>query len=401
VTIFGIVLYICDMIQRQSLAVVQKLLKQFPVVVLLGPRQSGKTTIAKSIAKTLTKPSVYFDLESPADQQKFYDPQLLLSAFVNDCVIIDEVQRMPELFALLRHMVDEKRKPGRFLLLGSASPDLVKNASETLAGRVYYLHVHPFHITELPQKTTTLSKHWFRGGFPDAFLAKTDAAQFAWMDSFIRTFVERDLNQLFGVNFSTNLMMRLWRMLAHHHGGVWNAHSFSKGLDVSPTTINKYIYYLEGAFMIRTLPSFHYNSKKRLVKAPKVYIRDSGIINYLLNIHHVKQMHVHPALGNLWEGYVIEQILQVLPNQYQAYFYRTHDGAEMDLVIVKGIHPYMSIEIKNSVTPTLERGFYECLRDLNTKKNFVIIPKTDTHYQLKDNVYVCDITNFITTYCPK
>jgi uncharacterized protein len=376
-------------------------MKQFAAVALLGPRQCGKTTLAKLFAKGNNCTTIYFDLESPADRQKFYDPQLLLSSLQDECVIIDEVQRMPQLFPLLRHLIDDKKRAGRFLLLGSATPELVKNTSETLAGRIYYLNISPFTIVELPNKSATLSKHWFRGGFPDAFLAKSDVLQFSWMDSFVRTFIERDLNQLFGVTFSTNLMMRLWRMLAHHHGGVWNAQSFAKGLDVSPTTINKYVEYLAGAYMVRSLPSFHYNSKKRLIKAPKVYIRDSGITNYLLNITSSKMMQVHPALGNLWEGYVIEQIVSLLPNTIQAYFYRTHDGAEMDLVLVKGIHPYMCIEIKNSGSPNLERGFYESLNDLKTKHNFVIVPKSNTNYLVKNNIRVLDLLSFISSYLPQ
>ena len=386
------------MLNRIDLPKIEKLMKQFPAVALLGPRQCGKTTLAKIFAKGNKRNTIYFDLESPADRQKFFDPQLLLTSLQDECVIIDEVQRMPELFPLLRHLIDTKKRAGRFLLLGSASPDLVKNTSETLAGRVYYLNISPLNITELPLKNNTLAKHWFRGGFPDAYLAKSDIFHQQWMDSFVRTFIERDLNQLFGVSFSTDLMMRLWRMLAHHHGGIWNAQSFSKGLGVSPTTINKYLDYLAGAFMVRILPSFHFNSKKRLIKAPRVYIRDSGITNYLLNIPNAKTIQVHPALGSLWEGYVIEQILSVLPNNIQAYFYRTQDGAEMDIVLVKGIHPYMSIEIKYSSTPTISKGFYESIADLKTKNNFIIIPNTDTDYLLKKDVRIVDVVSFINKY---
>jgi uncharacterized protein len=373
-------------------------MQQFSAVALLGPRQCGKTTLAKIFAKSNNRNTIYFDLESPADRQKFFDPQLLLTSMEADCVIIDEVQRMPELFALLRHLIDKKKRAGRFLLLGSASPELVKNTSETLAGRIYYLPISPFHLLELPVKPTTITKHWFRGGFPDAYLAKTDVFQFSWMDSFIRTFIERDLNQLFGVTFSTDLMMRLWRMLAHQQGGIWNAHSFAKGLGVSPTTINKYIDYLAGAFMIRILPSFHFNGKKRLVKAPRVYIRDSGITNYLLNISTAKAMQVHPALGSLWEGYVVEQILSVLPSNIQAYFYRTQDGAEMDIVLVRGINPYMSIEIKYASAPNVSKGFYESITDLKTKKNFIIIPNTDSDYLLKPTIRVVDLQSFLQKY---
>jgi uncharacterized protein len=386
------------MLKRIDLPKIEKLMKQFPAVALLGPRQCGKTTLAKIFAKGNKRNTIYFDLESPADRQKFLDPQLLLTSLQDECVIIDEVQRMPELFPLLRHLIDNKKRAGRFLLLGSASPDLVKNTSETLAGRVYYLNISPLNITELDVKSNTLSKHWFRGGFPDAYLAKSDVFHHQWMDSFVRTFIERDLNQLFGISFSTDLMMRLWRMLAHHHGGIWNAHSFSKGLGVSPTTVNKYLDYLAGAFMVRILPSFHFNNKKRLIKAPKVFIRDSGITNYLLNINNAKTIQVHPALGSLWEGYVMEQILSILPNNIQSYFYRTQDGAEMDIVLVKGIHPYMSIEIKYSSTPSVSKGFYESIIDLKTKNNFIIIPNPNTNYLVKKDVRIVDLITFINNY---
>ena len=389
------------MINRLHSDYVEKLMKQFPVVALLGPRQCGKTTLAKQFKKGNKKTTVYFDLESPADFQKFYDPQLFLTELENDCVIIDEVQRMPELFALLRHLVDSKKKAGRFLLLGSASPEMIKNVSETLAGRIAYIDTHPFNLTEIPLKTTTLQKHLYRGGFPDSFLAKNDVLQQNWMDNFVRTFIERDLNQLFGVTFSTNLMLRLWRMLAHYHGGIWNAQNFSKGLDVSPDTVNRYLDYLCGAFMVRKLPSFHFNSRKRLVKAPKVYIRDSGVVNYLLNIHKMSDLKYNPNIGNLWEGYVIEQILQLLPRTIQAYYYRTHDGSEMDLVLVKGIHPLVSIEIKNSSSPSITRSMTQSIEDLNTKQNFVIIPPTNTNYPLGKTIIACDLVTFISVFLSK
>lgn len=386
------------MIKRTELASVITLMKQFPAVALIGPRQCGKTTMAQLFKKQNKRNTFYFDLESPADRQKFYDPQLLLDSLQNDCVVIDEIQRMPELFSLLRHLIDKKKRPGRFLLLGSASPDLVKNTSETLAGRIYYLDIHPLNITEIPRGAEAIEKHWFRGGFPDSFLAGSNAFQQSWMDSFVRTFIERDLNQLFGVSFSTDIMMRLWRMLAHHHGGLWNANSFSKGLDVSPVTINRYLDYLCGAFMVRKLPAYHYNTKKILVKSPKVYIRDSGVVNYLLNISKGDDLKFHPALGNLWEGYAIEQILELLPRSIQPYFYRTHDGSEMDMVLVKGIKPIVCIEIKNSSTPAFTRGMTESLKTLKTKHNFIIVPQNNTDYLIKRNVRVVSLFLFLTNY---
>jgi len=389
------------MIDRLNTRFVAKLMKEFPAVALIGPRQCGKTTMAKIYQRSIKRKTIYFDLESPADFKKLHDPELLLKQHENECVIIDEVQRMPELFPLLRHLIDSHRKPGRFLLLGSASPEMIKHASESLAGRIFYQEVNPLNISELPDKKNTINKHRFRGGFPEAWLSKSNESFTRWMDGFVRTFIECDLNQMFGVMFSPVLMIRLWRMLAHYHGGIWNAHSFAKGLDVSPTTVNRYLDYLEAAFVIRRLPSFHYNMKKRIVKAPKVYIRDSGIVNYLLDISDENALHYHSATGFLWEGYVIEQILQLLPRKIQPYFYRTHDGSETDLVLVKGVKPEVSIEIKNTSSPSVTRGMTESIHDLNTKQNFMIVPGENVNYPIKNNIIVCDLLTFQLNFLPK
>ncbi len=378
----------------------QKMLKQFPAVGLIGPRQSGKTTAAHIVQQQLKGKSVYFDLESPADMRRFSDPELFLQQFQDTCVVIDEVQRLPELFPLLRSLIDKKRKAGRFLLLGSASPDMVKGVSESLAGRINYLEAHPFHILELPDKKNTLQKHWFRGGFPDAWLAKNDEAHFAWIDSFVRTFVERDLNTLFGTTFSPQVMFRIWRMLAHHHGGVWNAQSFAKGLDISPTTVNRYVDFLEGAFMLRKLPPYFVNSRKRLLKTPKIYLRDTGVLHYLMDIHKASELKFHPAVGNSWEGYVIEQILSVLPRTVQPFYYRTHNGTEMDLVLVKGIKPVASIEIKLTLSPSITKSMIESVADLNTKKNFIVNAQETPSFPLSKQFVVCGLKEFLEHHLP-
>jgi predicted AAA+ superfamily ATPase len=372
------------------------MMEQFPAVGLIGPRQCGKTTTALLVQRHLKKNNaLYFDLESPADYRMFSDAELFLQQHRDSCIIIDEVQRLPELFAILRSVIDRKRKPGRFLLLGSASPDMVKGISESLAGRIYYLEAHPFHFLELPAKKNTLAKHWFRGGFPDAWLAKNDDAVFAWIDGFVRTFVERDLNMLFGTNFSPQMMFRLWRMLAHHHGGVWNAQSFAKGLDVSPTTVNRYVDFLEGAFMLRKLAPYFTNTKKRLLKTPKIYLRDSGVLHYLLDIHSADELKFHPALGNSWEGYVIEQIISVLPRTVQPFYYRTHDGSEMDLVLAKGVKVVACIEVKNSLSPPVTKGMKESIRDLNSKHNYIVTPGDTPAYPLTKQVVSCGFVPFI------
>ena len=387
-------------INRIAKTQVEKLLKQFPAVGLVGPRQCGKTTIALTIQKTLKNNTDYFDLESPADLRKFSDIEFFLSQNKNANFIIDEVQRLPELFPVLRSLIDKKRKAGRFLLLGSATPEMVKGASESLAGRIYYIEAHPFNLTELSEKLNTQNKHWFRGGFPDAFTVKNDDAWFLWMDAFARTFVERDLNSMFGTNFSPQIMFRLWRMLAHHHAGIWNANSFAKGLDISQTTTNRYLDHLEGAYMVRKLMPYHINTKKRLVKSPKVYIRDSGLLHYMLDIHNAKTLFNHMAVGNSWEGYVIEQIIQLLPRTIQPFYYRTHDGSEIDLVLIKGIKPIACIEIKYSTSPTVSKGLTESIKDLNSKNNYIVTPSKENSYFINKQVEVVGLTSFLADILP-
>lgn len=389
------------MIQRIREREIVSYMKQFPVVAIIGPRQCGKTTLAKQLYAGKKNNSLYFDLESPSDKSRFKDPEYFLSALDVQTIIIDEVQRLPELFELLRSLVDKSKKKGRYLLLGSASPHLIRGVSETLAGRIAYSEVCPFNLSEIYKKQADINKHWFRGGFPDAWLAKNDAECFRWMNNFFRTFIERDLNTLFGVSFSTELMFKLWRMLAHFHGSVWNAQSFAKGLDVSPTTINRYIDYLEGAFMLRRLPAYFTNAKKRIVKSPKVYIRDSGLLHYLTDIHSTRELFFNPSVGYAWEGYVLEQIIQLLPSTIQPYYYRTHDGSEMDLVLVKGIRPIACIEIKTGNDPNLSRGFYECLEDLKCNTAVIITPYQQVAYNMAENITVCGLHDFITSKLAK
>ncbi|MBL7812303.1 MAG: ATP-binding protein [Bacteroidetes bacterium] len=384
------------MINRTYDKRIGQMLRQFPVVCLLGPRQSGKTTAAKLYARSSRKPVLYLDMESPADGRRLADAEYTLKQFKDHLVIIDEIQFRPDLFPLLRHLVDDFRKPGRFLILGSASPELVKGASESLAGRVYYIDTHPLNAIELKdQNNYTQTRHWFRGGFPDAWLARTDSAWRDWMDGFSRTFVERDLNNLFGVTFSNQLMHKLWHMLAHHHGGLWNAQSFAKGLDVSPTTINRYTDYLVGAFMLRKLQPYYAHSRKRLLKTPKVYFRDSGLLHYLLELPNSKSLQLHPVLGYSWEGYVIEQICQLLNPRIQPYYYRTQDGSEMDLVLTRGAIPHACIEIKSTRSPSVSRGMRESIQDLQTQHNYIIVPGSSEPYYAESKIKVMGIEAFL------
>ena len=386
------------MIRRFKINEIGVLLKQFPVVAIIGPRQCGKTTLTKMEVLKLKKTGLYFDLESPKDISKFYDAEFFLESISSEveCIVIDEVQRMPELFSILRSLVDQNKQKGKFVLLGSASPELVKGVSESLAGRIAYCEISPLNIIELYKNKEDLNKLWFRGGFPDAWLCETDEDWFRWMDNFFRTFIERDLNTLFGVSFSASLMYKLWRMLAHNHGQMLNSQSLAKGLDVSPTTVNRYIDFLEGAFMVRKLPAYFTNAKKRLIKSPKIYIRDSGLLNYLLDITKEKDIHFHSNVGNSWEGYAIEQILQHLPNFIKPFYYRTHDGSEMDLVLVRGITPIACIELKTTNNPSVTRGFYESIKDLKCDTNFVITPFQEVSYKLNNNTLVCGLIDFIT-----
>lgn len=378
--------------------ITKKLLEQlnhFPVVGILGPRQVGKTTLAKQIIPRLPTPPVYLDLELPSDLAKLQEPELYLAQHEDKCVIIDEIQRMPGLFTLLRALIDRKRTAGRFLILGSASPNLLKDASESLAGRVSYIELSPFHLKELPGNTS-YQEHWFRGGFPEAFLADSDRQAVQWLEAFIQTYIERDI-PLLGLNVSPQLIYRFWTMLAHYHGAVWNASHFGRALGVSHTTVNRYLDFLEGALLVRRLIPFYTNIKKRLVKSPRIYLRDSGILHRLLKVADFEELQGHPLIGVSWEGYAIEQIRNLVNSDRDLYFYRTQSGAECDLLIAKAHTPVAAIEIKYTSTPKAQKGFWESINDLGTAKNYIITPASDD-YLLSRNIRVCSLPVFIQQY---
>ncbi len=387
------------MIERTLEAAIIRGLNAFPAVVLLGPRQVGKTTLAKQLASKLKKGTHYIDLERPSSVAAINrDPEAYFSAYQEQCVIIDEVQRIPTLFPLLRSLIDEKREPGRFIITGSASPDLLKGASESLAGRVMYSYLNPIALHELPDKIR-LKQHWLHGGFPTPLLMRSTSVRFDWMDSFITTYIERDLPLLFDVRFSSSVMRRLWRMLAHMNGAILNAENVGNSLDISGTTLKRYIDFLEGAFIIRRLPPFFKNSGKRLIKAPKVYINDSGILHFLLDIHSEKDIVNHPSIGASWEGYVISQIVYAKNSRLDAYYYRTHAGAECDLVLSKGEEVKAAIEIKYSKAPVLKKGFYNSVADLKPLQTFVITP-FEVDFVSKDEIRMVGLTIFISKYLP-
>ena len=363
------------MIKRQLETDIAKTIRLFPALALLGPRQVGKTTLAKAIVKILKKKSIYLDLENPDDRFLLQNPVAFFTQHSNDCIIIDEVQRMPELFPILRSVIDQNRKPGRFFLLGSASPDLLAKSSETLAGRIFYHELTPFTVEEITFRYS-IDKLLLRGGFPIPFLAKNTEAYRLWQQSFLTTYVERELPAL-GLSVSPKLIQRLFQMLAHLHGSVINYSQLAGALGVSSPTIHNAVNYLEDAFLIRRLQPWFTNAKKRLVKSPKVYIRDTGVLLNLLKVYTMKDLLGHPQCGMVWEGFVLEQCAAHFGKKYEYCFYRTQDGAEADLVLIKAGKPFAVIESKINNAPSIAPGTYIAIADLKAKHNFIVTPRTD------------------------
>ena len=373
-----------------------QLVRNFPAVCVLGPRQVGKTTLIKQIALTVKKPVLYLDVERPADRLKLQDAESYLAQHSEKCVIIDEVQFMPALFEVLRPLIDDNRVPSRFLLTGSASPELIKGVSESLAGRIAYLELSPFTLLELGPKPM-IEKHWFRGGFPSSYLARTAVGTKQWLDFFIKSYLERDLNLIYNINFTRSTMQKMWTMIAHFHGNILQAENFARSLGVTGPTAVRYFDFLEGAFIIHRLPAYAHNSKKRLIKSPKLYLRDSGVLHRLLHLNDVEDLKSNVIVGNSWEGYVIEQIYTTKPEHLRMYYYRTHDGAETDVVLEKGNKVVACIEIKFSNAPVLSKGFYNSLQDLKCKAGFVITPSSE-NYVNGQGVRICSLIDFLKKY---
>lgn len=376
------------MISRRLHLQIERSLGDFPAVALLGSRQAGKTTLARLIVDA--RPGgVYLDLERPSDLAKLSDPELFLSRHADQFVVLDEIQRQPELFAVLRALIDAKRVPGRFLLLGSASPQLLRQASESLAGRIVFHELAPFDVGEVKPPHRQLQNFWLRGGYPLSWLAQSDEGSFAWRESFIVTHLERDL-PAFGIRIPGTTLHRFWQMLAHLHGQLWNASRLASGFGVSAPTVQHYLDILEATYMLRRLPPLQANLGKRLVKSPKVYLRDSGILHALLGIENLNDLAGHPIVGASWEGWVLEQIAQLIGAQWQLSFYRTASGAEMDVVAERGSRK-IGFEIKFSSTPTLGKGFWSALNDLQLDRVYVIAP-VEVGYPLAPNVEVVAAT---------
>ena len=377
-------------VTRKFTELVLEDLDTFPCVAILGPRQCGKSTLAGMLKETI-KNIVYIDLENPADLRKLDDPLLFFEQNTNKLVCLDEIQRRPELFPVLRSVLDRNKRKGQALILGSASRELLRQSSESLAGRISYIELTPFLLSETDGSRKNLFRLWNRGGFPDSYLAKNDDASLRWRQNFIRTFLERDIPQL-GISIPSKNIEFLWRMLAHSHGQLLNASSLGESIGVSHHTVKNYLSILEQTFMVRLLKPCQTNLKKRLVKSPKVYIRDSGILNALLDIDSYNDLMGHPVFGSSWEGLAIENILSELYD-WRGYFYRSSSGCEIDLVLEKG-RKRIAVECKASTAPELSKGFYNALEDLKISETRVIAP-VEAPYAIGKSVIVSGISDFI------
>lgn len=369
------------MIKRRIHQAVQRALERQAAVALIGPRQVGKTTLALELAERSN--ALYLDLEARADRDKLGDAALFLREYEDRLVILDEIHRVPELFQALRGIIDQGRRrgrrTGRFLLLGSASIDLLRQSGESLAGRIEYVDMGPFDAIEVAANEATQTRLWVRGGFPDSYLAKRDADSFAYRRSFIRTYLERDVPQ-YGPRIPAETLERLWTMLAHNQGAMLNASRLAAGLSVSAPTVTSYIDLLVDLLLVRRLSPFHANTGKRLVKSPKVYVRDSGLAHALLGIGDYNALAGHPVVGPSWEGFVIENLLAVAPERTRASFYRTSAGAEIDLVLeLPGSRRPWAIEIKRGLTTRPAKGFHNAIEDIQPARKFVVYAGTERY----------------------
>jgi predicted AAA+ superfamily ATPase len=379
------------LLPRNLTAEINKRLQHNPVVAILGPRQCGKTTLALQIVKPLKK-AVHLDLENPADLAKLDDPLAFFSLHEDDLVCLDEIQRAPELFATLRSIVDERDRNGQFLILGSAGRDLIRQSSESLAGRIAYLDLTPFLLNEIePAALADLRHLWLRGGFPRSYLAADDDASFQWRQDFIRTFLERDIGML-GFRMPPARLGRFWKMCAHSHGSLLNATKLADSLGVSSHTIRSYVELLEHTFMIRVLLPDAPNLKKRLVKSPKIYVRDSGILHGLLDIRTHDDLLSHPVVGASFEGFAMENIL-ASAGGYEPSFYRTGAGAEIDLVLRRG-RRVLAFELKSSTVPSVTKGFWNALEDISPEGAYVVAPVKES-YPIKHGVIVTTLHDII------
>lgn len=360
------------MIERRLKNHIESLLTRHPAVALLGPRQVGKTTLALAVAAS--RNSTYLDLETPSDRAKLAEPESYFEAHANDLVILDEIQRVPELFSVLRGVIDRGRRQGRgtgrFLILGSASRDLLRQSSESLAGRIAYTEMGGFDALEIGDVGEDRERLFVRGGFPGSFLADSDTASFEWRQSFIRTYLERDM-PLLGPRIPAETLRRFWTMLAHAQGGLWNGAKIAAGIGVSGQTAGRYLDFFVDMLLVRRLAPWVSNAGKRLVRSPKVYVRDSGVAHALLGITDREALFGHPIIGASWEGFIVETLVSVAPSGTEAYFYRAASGAEADLVLVFPDKRTWVIEIKRAEAPRAGRSLHAACEDINPERAFV------------------------------
>ena len=365
---------------------ITKILELFPVAALLGPRQCGKTTLARIIAEK--NPSTFFDLENPVDVARLSAPMSVLEN-IKGLVIIDEIQRKPELFELLRVLADRADNPAKFLILGSASPDMVKGASESLAGRIGFTDLSGFNLWEAGVENR--DSLWVRGGFPNSFLAPDDNGSMVWRENFIRTFLERDIPQL-GISIPSETLRRFWTMIAHYHGRVWNAAQFARSMGTSEITARRYLDILAGAYMVRVLPPWFENLRKRQVKAPKIYIRDSGIFHALLQLENLSDIQGHPMLGSSWESFALEHVVGAFNNR-DIYFWATHAGAELDLLVMSKGKRY-GFEFKYADAPGTTRSMRTAINDLSLEYLWVVYPGKE-EYALDETISVIPVSGIL------
>ena len=385
------------MIDRIAEKVVAENLVHFPVTGIIGPRQVGKTTLAKKIMAQNEKPSIHLDLERDSDLRRLEEPETYLRFHQDKLVVIDEIQRLPRLFPLLRARTDEDRRPGRFLILGSASPHIIRESSETLAGRIAYTELTPVGLHEL-ESGFPRDQHWLRGGFPEPLLMQDDRIVWRWLDNFINTFLERDL-RLLGYEIAPEMMRRTLQMLTGYHANLLNKSEISRSLGISATSLQRYLDILEGSFLIHRLPPYYVNIGKRLVKSPKFYFRDSGIFHALSGINQMDHLMGHRYLGASWEGYVVEQIRRAAPERWQYYFYRTQAGAEADLVLQSPRGLLYTAEIKRSVAHSVSRGFLQTKEDLKPQQSFILHSEEDL-FPRRDGTLVCGVSHFLREVLP-
>ena len=382
------------MYPRQSQLKLLRLLQQFPAVGLLGPRQAGKTTLAFA-QKEFYPNALYLDLELPSAQRQLDDPEAFLMVHAQQLVILDEVQRMPELFSILRGVIDQRRRmkqpSGQFLLLGSATGVLLQQSSESLAGRIAYVELSALQASEIfgtQASVADLNTLWVRGGFPLSWLAASDADSMTWREVFITTYLEKDIPAL-GPRIPATTLRRLWTMLAHHQGELLDQSKLASALAISGQTVSRYIDLLCDLMLVRRLPAWHGNVGKRLIRSPKVYVRDSGLVHALLGLSNLDAVLGHPVAGSSWEGFVVEQLVNAAPNA-QASFYRTSNGAEVDLVLTFRNQQTWVIEIKRSSAPTVSRGFHQAAVDLGAVRKLLVAPVEQT-YPMKEHIEVVDV----------